>query len=73
MGVDDLGLPEYTDPASFARAFEAMVRERVGGAAPRERRRPVMPDDFGLPVDGSPEDFAKAFGAVRSPPLRRRQ
>ena len=33
MGVDDLGLPECTDLASFARAFEAMVRERANRAA----------------------------------------
>ena len=65
MSVDDLGLPECTDPASFARAFEAMARERADRGARRERHRPLMLDELGLPVDGSPVDFAKAFGAVR--------
>ena len=77
MSVDDLRLPECTDPASFARAFEAMACERADHAAPRERHRPLMLDDLGLPVDGSPVDFAKAFDAVRStisvPPLGYRQ
>ncbi len=76
VSVDDLGLPECTDPASFARAFEAMMRDRADRAAPRERHRPML-DDLGLPVDGSPEDFAKAFGAARAtismPPLRQHQ
>jgi hypothetical protein len=75
--MDDLGLPERTDPASFARAFGAIARERADRAAPRERHRPLMLDELGLPVDGSPVAFAKAFDAVRStlpaPPLRRRR
>jgi hypothetical protein len=75
--VDDLGLPECTDPASFARAFDAMTRERADRAASRARQRALTLDDLGLPVDGSPDDLARAFRAVRSaiplPRLRRRR
>ena len=76
MSVDDLGLPECTDPASLARAFESMTRERADRAVPRQRHRPLMLDDLDLPMNGSSADFAKAFAAARSPsaaPLRRRQ
>ena len=64
--VDELGLPDCTDPASFACAFEAMTRARSDRSALRGRHRPSTPDDLGLPMDGSPEDFAKAFRALTS-------
>jgi hypothetical protein len=63
--LDDLGLPKCSDPATLARAFQSIVREREDRGARRVPHGAKVLDELGLTAEHCSEDFARAFKSVR--------